>query len=170
MAISILEHSKETVNIVATTVVEKDGNYLMIQESKSAIYGKWNFPSGKADLGETIFESAIRETKEETGQDIELVGLREMAYEQWQGGDGVGVRFVFQGKIKEEVDSPLAKDVLKMEWKTPKEMQQLKDEGKLRNFFTERLVERVLENSPVYPLEMVYCFTNDFKSGNRMVA
>ena len=38
-------------------------------------YGKWTFPKGHQELGETLAETAIREIREETG----LIGLRYVA-------------------------------------------------------------------------------------------
>ena len=37
--------------------------------------GQWALPMGKQELGETITECAIRETKEETGVDVAVDGL-----------------------------------------------------------------------------------------------
>jgi 8-oxo-dGTP pyrophosphatase MutT (NUDIX family) len=37
--------------------------------------GQWALPMGKQELGETIAECAIRETKEETGVDVAITGL-----------------------------------------------------------------------------------------------
>lgn len=52
--------------IICGGVVEKDGKYLLVQESKAKCYGKWCLPAGHLDIGETLFEGAIREIKEET--------------------------------------------------------------------------------------------------------
>ncbi len=38
-------------------------------------YGRWSFPKGKAELGETLAQTAVREIREETG----LEGLRLIA-------------------------------------------------------------------------------------------
>src|SRR4029079_6529655 len=51
----------------------KDGKYLLVQEKQQRAYGKWNLPAGRVDMGETIEHAAIRETREETGYDVELV-------------------------------------------------------------------------------------------------
>jgi ADP-ribose pyrophosphatase YjhB (NUDIX family) len=37
--------------------------------------GRWSFPSGYVDLGESTASAAIREVKEETGFDVRLDGL-----------------------------------------------------------------------------------------------
>lgn len=66
---------KETVlvPVVAGVVLEKDGAYLLVQEGSPKAYGLWNFPAGRVDVGDTIEGTAIREAKEESGYDVELI-------------------------------------------------------------------------------------------------
>jgi len=59
--------------IVAGVVIEKDDKFLLVQEKKANVYGKWNLPAGKVDKGYSIEETAIKEAKEETGYDVELI-------------------------------------------------------------------------------------------------
>ncbi|MDO8240963.1 MAG: nucleotide exchange factor GrpE [Candidatus Moranbacteria bacterium] len=59
--------------IVAGVLLEKDGKYLLIQETKKKAYGLWNIPAGKVEKDSTIEETAIREAKEESGFDVELI-------------------------------------------------------------------------------------------------
>jgi 8-oxo-dGTP diphosphatase len=60
------------VEVVAGVVIFQHGKVLLVQEKQPKVYGKWNFPAGHVDEGETIEEAAIRETKEEVGYDVEL--------------------------------------------------------------------------------------------------
>jgi ADP-ribose pyrophosphatase YjhB (NUDIX family) len=54
-------------------VVENDqGEILMIRRTDN---GNWALPGGAIDLGESVTQAAIRETKEETGVDVEITGL-----------------------------------------------------------------------------------------------
>ena len=53
-------------------VVNDDGAILVIQRSDN---GNWALPGGGMDLGESLPETAVRETAEETGVDIEITGL-----------------------------------------------------------------------------------------------
>lgn len=54
-------------------VVENDkGEILMIRRTDN---DNWALPGGAIDLGESVTQAAIRETKEETGIDVEITGL-----------------------------------------------------------------------------------------------
>jgi 8-oxo-dGTP diphosphatase len=54
-------------------VVRRAGRVLLVQRARAPSVGKWGFPGGVQELGETIFEAAARELREETGLDIEPV-------------------------------------------------------------------------------------------------
>lgn len=60
------------VEVIAGVVIEKDGKYVLVQESIPKAYGTWNLPAGKVDEGETIERAAVRECKEECGLDVSL--------------------------------------------------------------------------------------------------
>ncbi len=54
-------------------VVENDkGEILMIRRTDN---DNWALPGGAIDLGESVTQAAVRETKEETGIDVEITGL-----------------------------------------------------------------------------------------------
>ena len=57
------------------TVVLDDDMVLMIQRGKPPRQGSWSLPGGAQELGETIHEAARREVREETGLEIEILGL-----------------------------------------------------------------------------------------------
>jgi ADP-ribose pyrophosphatase YjhB (NUDIX family) len=48
---------------------------LMIRRGKPPREGQWSLPGGAQKLGETAFEAAKREAREETGLDVEVLGL-----------------------------------------------------------------------------------------------
>jgi ADP-ribose pyrophosphatase YjhB (NUDIX family) len=58
-----------SVNVV---VVNDAGDILMIRRSDNE---NWAVPGGAIDLGESMTQAAIRETKEESGIDCEITGL-----------------------------------------------------------------------------------------------
>ena len=56
-------------------VVWRGDEFLLIRRGKPPRYGQWSIPGGRQELGETTRETAIREIKEETNLDIDLIGL-----------------------------------------------------------------------------------------------
>jgi ADP-ribose pyrophosphatase YjhB (NUDIX family) len=59
-------------NIAVNVVVIQDGKVLL---TKREDFEVWCLPSGGVDEGESVAEAAIRETREETGLDVELTRL-----------------------------------------------------------------------------------------------
>jgi ADP-ribose pyrophosphatase YjhB (NUDIX family) len=51
------------------------GGIVLLKRAIEPAYGRWVFPGGYVDRGETVEEAAIRETKEEVNLDVEIVGL-----------------------------------------------------------------------------------------------
>jgi ADP-ribose pyrophosphatase YjhB (NUDIX family) len=61
--------------VVAGAVPRQNGSIWLVRRSIEPSSGKWTFPGGYVDLGETITEAAVRETFEETRLQIRLDGL-----------------------------------------------------------------------------------------------
>lgn len=57
---------------VNAIVVNDAGQILLIKRSDN---DNWSLPGGAIELGESMSQAAMRETKEETGIDCEVVGL-----------------------------------------------------------------------------------------------
>lgn len=62
-------------------IVDGEGKTLLSRRSKAnkKLAGKWEWPGGKVDPGEDFAVAAIRETKEETGLDVELTAVAGVA-------------------------------------------------------------------------------------------
>lgn len=56
-------------------VVYREDQVLLIQRGKPPRIGQWSLPGGVQEVGETVREAAHREVMEETGVEIELLGL-----------------------------------------------------------------------------------------------
>ncbi|MFJ4779276.1 NUDIX domain-containing protein [Streptomyces sp. NPDC088762] len=56
----------------STIVVDDDGRVLLQRRTDN---GTWALPGGKMELGESIGDCAVRETFEETGIEVEIVGI-----------------------------------------------------------------------------------------------
>lgn len=53
----------------------KEDQVLLVKRAKPPITWQWSIPGGGQELGETTREAALRELKEETGVEAELIGL-----------------------------------------------------------------------------------------------
>jgi len=56
-------------------VVVSDGRVLLVKRGKEPAKGVWSIPGGAVEIGETIRDAVTRETKEETGLEIEVRDL-----------------------------------------------------------------------------------------------
>lgn len=61
--------------LVAGTIPVEDGRILLVRRNINPSKGKWTFPGGFVDWGETVTGAALRETEEETGLRVDLDGL-----------------------------------------------------------------------------------------------
>lgn len=57
---------------VVAMVRDPDGRVLMIRRSDN---GRWALPGGGHELGESISDTVVREVREETGIEAEVIGL-----------------------------------------------------------------------------------------------
>ncbi|MFB4166844.1 NUDIX hydrolase [Virgibacillus sp. JSM 102003] len=64
-------NEKKPIVLVVSVSIIRDEEVLMIKENKPNVINKWNFPSGRIEIGEDIPCAARREVKEETGLDVE---------------------------------------------------------------------------------------------------
>ena len=111
--------------IVVGGIIKKDNKYLLIQEKKEQAYGKWSSPSGRLEPNEDIFVGTKREIKEESGLDVELVGLININNIVDEKNTIVIFNFnteVIGGEIKIKED-----EVLAVEWFTYEEINNMKD-------------------------------------------
>jgi len=96
--VKIKNENNETIK--AGCVVINDKNEVLLVSDKT---GKiWSFPKGHAENGETIEQVAIREVKEETGYEVEILKrLPDLAYNQGQTGEPIRV-IMFKAKLIEK--------------------------------------------------------------------
>lgn len=56
-------------------VIIREGRLALIKRGNEPARGKWTIPGGHVELGESLENAVIRETKEETGLDVETPTL-----------------------------------------------------------------------------------------------
>ncbi|MES3037715.1 MAG: NUDIX hydrolase [Bdellovibrionota bacterium] len=116
-------HKESTKVIVSGVVIKKDGRYLLVQEKQPKVYGKWNFPAGWIDKNETPEQAALREAKEETGLEVELVNKLGV----FEGTSGP-TRHTFEAKIIGGELKVQPEELLDIQWFTFDEITGMKDQ------------------------------------------
>ena len=115
-----------TTPVTVATVIEQDGRYLLVEEHTSqVVHTVFNQPAGHVEYGETLIEAAIRETREETGHDVEidhLIGI--YTYTPPMCPDRTFFRFCFSAHIVQaHPNATLDPDILATTWMTLDELQ-----------------------------------------------
>lgn len=64
--------------VVAGTIFTIDRKVVLLRRGVEPAIGKWVFPGGYVDRGESVREAAVRETKEECDLDVRLGALLEV--------------------------------------------------------------------------------------------
>lgn len=60
--------------VVVAAAIERDGRYLAARRTQPEwAAGRWEFPGGKVEPGETEEQALVREIREELGVDVEVV-------------------------------------------------------------------------------------------------
>lgn len=107
----------------AGLVMNSNKEWLVVKKRYGGLKGKWSLPAGFVMATETIDEAVLREVKEETGMDCQVIGM-------------IGFR---SGVIREEISDNLAIFLLKADddqqkltvqeselyeaaWKSPEEL------------------------------------------------
>lgn len=65
----------KVIRITVDAVILWEGKILLIRRGKNPYQNFWALPGGFVEYGETTEEAVIRETKEETGLDCDIVQL-----------------------------------------------------------------------------------------------
>src|ERR1700747_3329101 len=64
--------ARPSVGVVA--IVRRGDRVLVVRRANPPMLGRWGFPGGVLELGETVAQGAMRELEEETGVKAEAVG------------------------------------------------------------------------------------------------
>lgn len=78
--------------VAVGALVWRDNKILLVRRGNPPRQGEWSLPGGAQDLGETVFEAARREVREEAGIDIRVSGLVDVIDFMDRDGEG-GIRY-----------------------------------------------------------------------------
>ena len=99
-----------TVKLIAHTLIEKDGKYLLIKRSKikrgrpNVYPSYWDIPGGSVEENELPSEAALREAMEEVNQKILIDKIIHEDSQFDASKDTVFTRLVYAGRILEVRD------------------------------------------------------------------
>ena len=99
-----------TVKLIAHSLIEKDGKYLLIKRSKikrglpNVYPSYWDIPVGSVEENELPREAALRETMEEVNQNLRIDKIIHEDSQFDASKDSVFTRLVYAGRILEERD------------------------------------------------------------------
>ncbi|MCS7275436.1 MAG: NUDIX domain-containing protein [Dehalococcoidia bacterium] len=84
--------------VIVSVIVEEEGKVLLLRRAIEPRRGYWTFPGGYMEIDESVEECARRESREETGLELELLGLVGIFSRPAPDGPGI-VSIVFRGRI-----------------------------------------------------------------------
>lgn len=112
-------------NVTVAAVVEKDGQYLLVEE-QTASGILFNQPAGHLEPGESIIDAAIRETLEETAYTFVPQSVLGIYHWHSQTENITFIRFAFTGSvIDRDPDRALDIGIVRAGWFGVEEIRQM---------------------------------------------
>lgn len=101
----------------AKAFIVKDGKLLLLKRRPNDVYmpGTWDNPGGRLEAGENPYTGLQRETKEETGLDIEVLMPLDVHYFTRDDGQQITL-MIFVCKLKSE-NIQLSEEHTEYQWK-----------------------------------------------------
>lgn len=108
---------------VSGLVVNEDGSWLVVKKRYGGLDGRWSFPAGFVQEGETIDEAVMREVKEETGIETTVQGLMGFRTGVIKGeiSDNMAIFMLTPTSHHQEV-IPQLEEIYEATWMTPIEL------------------------------------------------
>ncbi len=112
-------------------VVVEQGRVLLVRRGNEPMKGRWSLPGGLLELGESLTAGVVREVREETGLDVEVVELIELLDRIHREGPRVRYHYVIAdylcrvvgGELLAASDADQVRWVERSEWNSPSALQ-----------------------------------------------
>lgn len=137
--------------IIAGGLIEKDGKYLLVQETKEKCRGKWNIPAGGVDDNENVIEAAKREVFEETGCRVKITGILEIVNKSLENVDLL--LFVFDTELIEENIRADGEEISDVKWFSYEEILKRKKDLRSEGYFISAINNK--KENKVSPVELI---------------
>ena len=123
-------------------ILDKAGRCLLVKRAASGKTnpGKWEFPGGKAELGENFEKALLREVREETGLDVSLT--RSIGTVECAMTIGRVIHLVMEGHAGSDLVR-LSKEHDQYRWISPKELPEMDMVKEFLPFVREYLLKEV---------------------------
>lgn len=150
--------------IVVGALVVRDGKILLVKENHLPDKGKWNFPAGKLDYGESPADAVAREVYEEAGLNFTpsaILGLHSVHRTDVPGAisETHVLRIVYLGEVTGDASNANGEvdngelEIADYRWLVPDELLAL-DDSSLRYHDIKEYVRDYLANKS-YPLDLI---------------
>ena len=142
-------------HVTVATVIERDGRYLLVEErDKTSGALVFNQPAGHLEAGESVTAAALRETLEETGWEIELLGVLGIALYTAPGNGVTYYRTTFVGKpLRQLENATLDPDIHTIHWLDYEEI--VANSARMRSPLVLAAIEQQ-RRGICYPLDLIY--------------
>lgn len=138
-------------HVTVATVVEQNGRFLLVRERIDG-EEKLNQPAGHLEADESLPQAALRETREETGWEVELTGVIGIDLYKAPANGVTYVRTTFIARpLRPIPDAPLDTGIIGPIWLTPDEIRRRAD--RLRSPLVLKVIEDYLSGRR-FPLEV----------------
>lgn len=144
--------SQNEIVLVVSISIFRNDEVLIIKENKPSAINKWNFPSGRIELGEDILYATCREAKEETGFDVTLNGTTGV-YNFFSNTNNQVFLFHFTGQVTGGSLLLEEDEIIDSQWVAVDELLEFDDEELREPGVLKQIINNLL-NRVVHPITL----------------